>query len=249
MTLKLLTSAKDYFLELLFPVKCVVCEKETGAARKNKLICTECLKKLTPSLNFYCPLCEARSSGGEICFSCYTLSSGKPAFFIDRLLSPFSYKETGIQKIIKAFKYHYIKELEKPLAKIMERYLEKITGEIDLAGSLVIPVPLHKRKYFQRGYNQAQLLAEHISRSLNLEIAKDCLIKSKATRDQVKLKNEERTKNLKGVFVSPKPEIVSDRKILLIDDVYTTGATMAECAKVLKEAGVKEVIGLVIARG
>lgn len=267
MTLKLLTSAKDYFLELIFPIKCVVCSKETERARKNKLICTDCLKELTPSLNFYCPLCEARSIGGEVCFSCSLVNSqkkilpgeGSPLRYeiiswgnrlvLDRLLSPFSYKEAGIQKIIRAFKYHYIKKLQSPIGKMLEKYLEKITGEIDLNGSLVVPVPLHKRKFFQRGYNQAQLLAEQIAKYLNVEILNNCLIKTKSTKDQVDLEKEQRVKNLEGVFKCLNLELIKNRKVLLVDDVYTSGTTMNECAKVLKEAGAKEVIGLVIARG
>ncbi len=250
MALKLLTTAKEEALELLFPMKCAVCEKETGGKRKNKLICTDCLKELSPSLKFYCPLCEARTADGKLCFSCnLIINNTKINFYLDRLLYPFAYQDFKIQKIIKAFKYRFIKDMEIPLGRLMANYLEKVKKQIDLNGSILIPVPLHKRKLNQRGYNQSELIARQISKSLNFERINDCLIKNKTTKDQAGLENKERIKNIKGAFVCRKPELVSGKNILLVDDVYTTGATMAECAKILKEAGAKEVIGLAIARG
>ncbi len=278
MSLKLLTKVKEEALELLFPIKCAVCEKETGdppslklrRARKNKLICTDCLKKLSPSLNFYCPLCEARTADGKLCFSCrLIISNTENKFYLDRLFYPFFYKDFKIQKVIKAFKYRFIKDMEIPLGRLMNSYLEKAKERIDLSGSILIPVPLHKRKYNQRGYNQSELIAGQISKSLNqstqinlsarpspqilegsgFEIINDCLIKNKTTKDQAILENKERTKNIKGVFSCVKPEVIEGKNILLVDDIYTTGATMQECARILKEAGAKEITGLVIARG
>ncbi|MEK7537228.1 MAG: ComF family protein [Patescibacteria group bacterium] len=250
MTFKLLTSAKDYLLELLFPIKCAVCGKETGDKKKNKLICTDCLKALSPSLDFYCPLCEAKTFDGELCFSCrLIISNAENNFYLDQLFYPFSYKDQAIQKVIKAFKYRFIKNLDQPLGRLMISYLDKIKGKIDLKDTIIIPVPLHKRKYNQRGYNQSELIAEQISKYLNFEIFKDCLAKNKITKDQAKLKGNKRLENLKDVFLCAKPWLAAGRKIILFDDVYTTGETMKECAKVLKEAGAKEIIGLAIARG
>lgn len=248
MTFNLLTSAKDYLLELIFPVKCAACGKETGSKKKNKLICTDCLKTLTPSLDFFCPRCEAKTIDGGLCVSCYLMNSqAKPS--LDRLYYPFSYRKLPIQKIIKAFKYRFIKKLEIPLGRLMANYLEKIKKQMDFNSFIIIPVPLHRRKYNERGYNQSELIAVEISKYLNLGLMKDGLIKEKKTKDQASLKNEQRTKNIKGVFKCAEPEQTKGKKILLIDDVYTTGTTMTECARVLKEAGAKEVVGLVIARG
>ncbi len=257
MAFKLLTSVKDGFLQLLFPIRCVVCERETEnppssklrRARKNKLICSDCLKNLTPSLNFYCLLCEAKSVDAGMCYSCKTIAGENGSFKIDKLIYPFSYREPAIQKIVKAFKYSFIKELTEPIGKLMINYLNKIGGEFSFNDYLIIPVPLHKRKYNWRGYNQSELVAQKISKYLNIGLAKNYLIKEKSTRDQVELKKDERLKNLDGAFKCSGSESISGRKILLVDDVYTTGTTMNECARVLKEAGAKEVIGLAIARG
>lgn len=246
---KLLTGLKNSSINLLFPIRCVVCKKETERKRKNKLICTECLKEFSPSLNFFCPLCEAGTSDAKLCFSCLPPHS-KNKFYLDRLIYPFSYKDRPIQKVIKAFKYHFIKDLEIPLGHLIIDYLEKIKKQIDLKDLILIPVPLHKRKYNQRGYNQSELIAEQIISCFEKsEILTDVLKKEKSTKDQANLKEDRRLENLKCVFVCSKPWLVSGKKVILIDDVYTTGATMQECAKVLKEAGANEVIGLAIARG
>ena len=251
MIFKILTETKEQFLGLLFPIRCVVCKKETEKKRKNKLICTDCLQKISPSLNFYCPLCEARTADAKLCFSCdLILSNTQNKFYLDRLIYPFSYKDQSIQKMIKAFKYYFIKDLEIPLGHLMTEYLEKVKKQIDLKGLILIPVPLHKRKFNQRGYNQSKLIAEQIISCFEKsEILADVLKKEKSTKDQVSLKNDERIKNIEGVFKCIEPEKILGKEVLLIDDVYTTGTTMQECAKVLKEAGAKEVIGLAIARG
>lgn len=248
--MKLLTSVKDQFLELLFPIKCAVCGKETGSKKKNRLICTDCLKSLSPSLDLFCPLCEAKTADAGLCFSCrLIISNTENNFYLDRLLYPYSYKDPAVQKIIKAFKYHLIKGLEEPLGRLMINYLEKINGKLDLNNYVLIPVPLHRRKYNQRGYNQSELIASEISKYMSTEIIVDCLVKTKNTKDQARLKETERMTNLKNAYVCSKPWLVSGKKVLLIDDVYTTGTTMAECARVLKEAGTSEITGLAITRG
>lgn len=244
---ELFTSLKEITFDLLFPLKCSACGKETEDAFKNKLICSDCLKKLRPSLEFYCPNCRAKSIDGGLCFSCTYFK--KSDFYLDKLFYPYLYNNKRIQGAIKAFKYNFIKNLDSPLAKLVINYLEKIKGKLQLNDCLVIPIPLHRIRFNQRGYNQAELIAKKISDFFGFDFCGDCLIKKKKTKDQVELKEEKRKENLKGVFECIKKDFVFGRKILLIDDVYTTGATMIECARVLKENGAKEVIGLVIARG
>jgi len=105
-------------------------------------------------------------------------------------------------------------------------------------------VPVTKRKLIDRGFNQSEVLAQKLAKNLNLKIFSD-LVKIKDTEDQVKLDFEKRLDNLKDVF---KVKSHSPKKIILVDDVKTTGATLKECAKVLKEAGAREIIGLTILR-
>ncbi|OHB24283.1 MAG: hypothetical protein A3F96_00215 [Parcubacteria group bacterium RIFCSPLOWO2_12_FULL_40_10] len=247
---KLLTGIENNFIDFLFPIKCVVCKKETGLKRKNKLICTDCLANLSPSFNFYCPICEARTIDAKLCFSCnLMIGNTENKFYLDQLLYPFSYKDQSIQKIIKSFKYYFIKDLEAPISRLAINYLEKIKNQIDLNDLILIPAPLHKIKFNQRGYNQSELIAVRIAEYLNAEFTTDCLSKIKPTKDQANLKEDKRLENLKNSFLCIKPWLITGKRVLLVDDVYTTGATMSECARVLKEAGAKEIVGLVIARG
>lgn len=114
---------------------------------------------------------------------------------------------------------------------------------------VLIPVPLDKKRLRWRGFNQAEELAKGISKFLNIEILNNILIKTKETLPQVELSDEERKENIKGAFACQNQEKIKGRKILLVDDIYTTGSTMEECARVLKKAGAKEIIGIVVARG
>ena len=138
------------------------------------------------------------------------------------------------------------------------------------ADYILIPVPLEKKKLKWRGFNQAEeigkelskflkpvrnsgnkenLQKENISNGVKIPLFSDCLVKTRETLPQVELSDEVRKENVKGAFLVKKKELIQNKKILLVDDVYTTGATMEECAKVLKAAGAKEIIGIVVARG
>jgi ComF family protein len=113
---------------------------------------------------------------------------------------------------------------------------------------MVIPVPLHPKRLRQRGFNQALLLAHGMSVKYGIPLDYDNLARVKATRPQVELTGVERVKNVAGAFSLKFPEIVKSKHILLIDDVFTTGATMNECAGVLKSAGAGQVTACTLAR-
>ena len=113
---------------------------------------------------------------------------------------------------------------------------------------MLIPVPLTIHKKRNRGYNQAEVMANELASVLPMALAVDCLIKIKETPSQVGLSLEQRQKNIQGVFLVKNPTRVAGQKIFLIDDVFTTGATMQECAKTLKAAGAQSVWGITLAR-
>jgi len=121
----------------------------------------------------------------------------------------------------------------------------RMTAHLDLA----IPVPLHRQRLRQRGFNQALILAHGISERFSVPLLYDNLTRLRSTRPQVELSGHERTENVKGAFGLARPSEVRDKRILLIDDVFTTGATMNSCAKVLRRAGAKDVVALAVARG
>ena len=113
---------------------------------------------------------------------------------------------------------------------------------------LIIPVPMFKTKKLKRGYNQTELLRKNLSKKLELEYLEDVLVKIKENRTQSLVLKNERKQNVKNVFKIENPFYIKNKKIILVDDIYTTGATIDECTKLLKKSGVKEILVLVIAK-
>ena len=106
---------------------------------------------------------------------------------------------------------------------------------------MIIPVPVSKRRKKDRGYNQTELIAKEISKELNIEYVKDVLYKSKDTIAQSKLNKEQREENAKGVYEIKNNQRVNNKRILLIDDIYTTGSTVRECSKILNKVNPKKI--------
>jgi len=113
---------------------------------------------------------------------------------------------------------------------------------------MVMPVPLHRKRLKHRGFNQALLLAQGVAMHFGCMLSFDNLLRTRQTRPQVELSGEERALNVKGAFSLLHPQEVKNRGILLIDDVFTTGATMNECARMLKLAGARSVVAFTLAR-
>ena len=155
------------------------------------------------------------------------------------------YSSGPTKELIHNFKYSGIREVGPVLAGVLIQRLQagKIRGE-----KVLVPVPLHSRRQRQRGFNQAEILARYVSRRLN--IPGGIALKRKLnTKSQVELSGRERRKNLAGAFVCGDQELVKGKTVILVDDVSTTGATLEECAKVLRAAGARQIWGLVVARG
>lgn len=148
--------------------------------------------------------------------------------------------------MIHDFKYNQRTHLRYPLALLaIEGMGEIMTCH---APHLIVPVPLHISRLRQRGFNQAVLLGKVLSQQLSLPLLPDALVRIKRTEPQIKLSAAERRLNVKGAFTVKRTETVVGKRILLLDDVMTTGSTMDECAKELKKAGASTVIATTIAR-
>jgi len=211
---------KNWILDILFPKFCFGCKKE------GDYLCEDCLATI------------------EIFRGHKKLKRGG----LDDLFVATEYKNFLVKKLILAFKYQpFAREIAKDLAKLIEIHLKLIEKEKSFSDFVLVPIPLSKRKLRWRGFNQAEEIAKEISKFLKIPLISDCLIKTKETLSQVELSEMERKENLKGVFKIKGKEKIKDKKILLVDDVFTTGTTLTEAAKVLKEGGAKKVIGLVVA--
>ena len=154
-----------------------------------------------------------------------------------------NYQDLVLKKALWMLKYQGVKQLAKPLAELIK---ERVWKKLETGDWLIVPVPLSKKKLRRRGYNQAELIAKELSDNVRADI----LFKKFHTKSQVEVKDkEERLANIIDSFEIKNPEKIKGKKIILIDDVLTTGATMREAKKVLKQAGAKKVIGVVVARG
>ncbi|MFA5652135.1 MAG: phosphoribosyltransferase family protein [Candidatus Paceibacterota bacterium] len=172
----------------------------------------------------------------------------------DKFKALFQYKNKISRKAIWAIKYNKNQKILNKFSSLMYEYiLEEITDEISFSNfnnPILIPIPMHENNLKRRGYNQSELLAREILKKddgKNFEISINALKKIKETPHQSELKNKnDRLKNLKDCFCANR-DIIKNRNIILIDDVITTGTTMNEAAKTLKNAGAKKVIGFSLA--
>ena len=173
-----------------------------------------------------------------MCPSCRQLQTE-----IDGIRSPFRF-DGVMRQAIHQLKYQNLKAISPCLAELLADYLQLNP----LPGEALIPVPLHPRRLKERGYNQSSLLARELGQLVNLPVIEDCLIRVKQAHPQVKAANvEERRKNVIDAFVCRDGK-VTGKKVILIDDVCTSGATLESCAAALKSKGAISVWGLTLAR-
>jgi ComF family protein len=145
----------------------------------------------------------------------------------------------ALSEIVKLIKFRRKKNLAKRLGEMMGNLLQ--SDPLLRNGEILIPVPLHKTRYRERGYNQANLLAGAISDSTSIPVNNSSLYRKKATKPQTDLSYEERLENVKGAFIVKGAQELKGKKIILVDDVFTTGSTLQACTEALLEGGAEEV--------
>lgn len=209
----------EKILEIIYPKKCVFCN--------------------TINEEYACKKCKIKLE--YICAN-DKLEKVKDKYF-DYIISSYHYIDLIRNKILE-FKFDNKKYLYRALS---EELIRKIQIYISLF-DCIISVPISIQRYMKRGYNQSELIAKSISQKLNKPLIRFCLIKVKNNKKQSGLKIEERFTNVKSVYKVINKNIISGKRILLIDDIYTTGATVNECSKVLKAAGANKVLVATIAR-
>jgi ComF family protein len=169
----------------------------------------------------------------HICGSCVTTS--RP--FVSARAA--AYFDGPARDLIHRLKYGNKVHLSRPLGLMTARHLSAFAAES--GAQLIVPVPLHPKRLRQRGFNQAVLLADFLTKNWHIPTSRNNLRRIRWTEPQIFLSGDERIRNVRGAFAVKYPELFQGKKILLVDDVYTTGSTVAECAKVLKGAGAGEV--------
>jgi len=239
--IKLLQKTKEAILDTLFPISCISCGKP------DKWLCGACSNKITLKSEQVCPYCEKMiTPDGYACFDC------KKKYSLDGLLAASSYQDKIISKAVHLYKYRFAEDLSSALGDILLKSIQN--SELPLP-DMIIPVPLHKRRLRWRGFNQSDLLAKYISERITpgfpIASENNLLERSRFTHPQMEIKNHTiRKRNLENAFKISKDklELINNKRILLVDDVATTGATIFECAKTLKKSGANEVFAVVVAR-
>jgi ComF family protein len=223
-------------------------------------VCEDCLHAMPPITGGLCSICGERLVS-PFAFSSETQSpgSGEVLCGLCRRLEPpyvkataYGSYESGLRELIHLLKYNQVR----PAANVLGRMLAEAIEDLQplLAGKeiLVAPVPLHAKKLRQRGFNQSELIVRAAlklkSAPAGLSLSAGLLERRRETKSQIGLSRHQRRENIRGAFVVAKPDELDGREVLLVDDVFTTGTTVSECARVLRRAGASKVYVATVAR-
>lgn len=241
-----------FLINSLFPRECLLCEKETG-----EYLCLNCFKSLRfkePS----CLACQTKTDLGEFCPNC------RQNFSFQGVMVAGDLRDPKIEKLINLFKYSFIKEIGYYLGLFLFKFFKEKNERNPLLksspqnlkfnqeNSLLIPVPLSKKRIKWRGFNQSQILAQIISEKTQIKVSNN-LSKIRESENQAKLKLLERKENLKDCFSFINKDLaikeIKGKKIIIVDDISTSGSTLEEISRLLKKYQASEIWGLVVAHG
>ncbi len=242
--LRALAAALAKLVELIvYPSFCRLCAEPLDEPGE-KIVCRACLAKLVPRSGPSCPACgRFHESRGEdhLCSRCLERA---PAFSVHRSCGAYG---GTLKDLILLFKYKKFAPLSRPLAEYVRTSLG---GDAKLwkGADFLVPVPLHPARKRERGFNQSRLLARDLGRLRGMTLLEGCLVKVGNVPPQAGLHAVEREKNVKNAYAVRREREIRGKTLVLVDDVTTTGATLRECARVLKEAGAKEVRAITLAQ-
>jgi len=228
---------------LLFPSFCHLCREPLEEAGE-RIVCGACLATLAPRRGPICPRCgrfHAGSGGDHLCGRCL---AAEPAFALHRSCGGYG---GTLKDVILLFKYRKYAPLSLPLAVFADACLGPDAPLWEKA-DLLVPVPLHPSRRRERGFNQARLLAQDLGRRRGLAVLAGSLVKVRNAPAQAGLRAADRERNVRRAYAVRHAERVQDKTLILVDDVTTTGSTIRECARVLKEARAKEVRTITLAQ-
>lgn len=218
-------------LDILYPKLCITCEAQLQVTENQ--ICTSCLMDL--------PYTDTHKVG---------LMALENKFIgrveITKIFSFVRFsKKSGVQKLLHALKYKENEKIGFDIGVYYGKLIEKEIEEYHL--DYLLPVPMHPKKLRKRGYNQAEIFANGLTKSLQIETITNILVKTRETVSQTKENKQERFENIKGSFEIKDERAIAGKNIGIVDDVLTTGATLEEIAQMLKKAGVAKVFIITIA--
>ena len=217
-------------IELLFPIQCV------GCGNPGSIWCRECDAALERFSEPFCNACGRALGGWSACPACRRRKPILPVRSYAR------YTGRLVQAVL-----HLKYRPDRKLASVMSDWLAGLYRRSEWQASVVVPVPLSRSRFQQRGFNQAELLARALAARLDLPLAAAQLNRVRETRSQVGLDPRERSLNVRGAFAA-EPGAFAEQAVLLVDDLYTTGATLGACARAVLAGGGGRVFGLTVGR-
>ena len=228
-------------IDALFPPRCSACNRITTKSDEFESICNKCFDAIPIKTGFSCSVCQKRiPTLSAICHKKNYL-----------LVSACDFHQTGIQNIIYDFKYHSIRSLANPLSRMLLFSMASIFSELPfpLNETVVVPIPLSDKRMRERGFNQSEDIAKEIIKHIpELELKTNILKRIKNGAQQAKAESvQERRDAMNHAFVAKKLNEEQDN-IILIDDVFTTGATIEDAVRALKKVGYKRILVATIAK-
>ncbi len=234
----LLQQTFETAISFLYPAQCRVCETQLGI-ESVPYMCAGCWQDIHIVNPPWCEICGIPNTKG----TCDACATNPPKY--GKLRTIASYDET-LQKAIHLFKFEKRTILAEPLTQLI---VENLPHDLILTDyDFILPVPIHIKRLRERGFNQATLLANQIAKKTDNQVITDALIRVKNTSPQSSLDRDARQTNIIGAFQLEKDEVIRNKKILVLDDVFTTGATVCEAVKILWDADPIEVDVLTLAR-
>jgi ComF family protein len=233
-----------WFFDLIFPPVCPICQTLFDEKGEDLTICPNCHKAIRPVRPPYCPRCglpvPSGDGAGHLCGLCL-----KERWYFEVHRTSGLY-EGALKEAIHRFKYGGAFPLVRVFGDLLQPTFHILSQDYPV--DVMVPVPLHIRRLRERGFNQALLLVRELSKRTGIPYEERALKKIKDTPVQIALKKRERRKNLKGAFQVKDQGAIQGKAVLLVDDVYTTGATVNECSRALLQAGAERVAVLTVAR-
>lgn len=227
----------NYILDLIFPVECLSCELS------GSYLCAKCLAGIKLSDDQRCLGCGKQTALFGICPSC------RPDWAVDGVFAAVDYDQELIHRLVWNLKYNYVEAISGAVAGIIIRFLYQrhLLELLNLKDADLVPVPLYFKRERARGFNQSLSIANALIEGDPRFKLNNCLARNKNTGSQLGHEKHERQRNVRNAF-SLRPGVRVGEVVFLIDDVVTTGSTLNEAAAALKDAGVKKVYGLALAK-
>jgi len=224
------------FVDMLFPLSCLLC------GREDVWLCPDCQRQLARYDATRCPNCTAGVKPHAFCPACSREAQ------LDALCILYSYDDPTVEELVQTLKYRYATSLSSVFTDLFSLRKTELSSFIGKE-SVIVPIPLHSKRERERGFNQSAILAKSIASCLNARYDQGILKRTRYTEPQAQLNKEGRKQNMRDAFICVDSLAVSNKNVILIDDVATTGTTLESAASALRKCGVRSVRGLAFARG